>query len=131
MTDVAMKYELEQQFAAEQANKKVLLSAIARIKTHVTGEAAPNWSGGEATYRSRGYLADLCEVANQPTDDTALRQMLAAERERCAKLCDAERDALYAETRSPVRTSFGKDLAASAANEARVLGAAIRALGDE
>lgn len=53
---------LREQLAATQAFEKVLLATIAKIKAHVTGEAAPNWSDGEATYRSRGYIADLCEV---------------------------------------------------------------------
>lgn len=80
------------ELASAQAHNKVLRSAIAKIKAHVTGEASPNWSGGEATYRSRGYLADVCEVANQPTDDTALRAALAAERKRCIAAVDAADD---------------------------------------
>ena len=75
---------LNRLLAEGQARERELRDALAKIKAHVTGEAAPNWSGGEATYRSRGYLADICEVAQQPTDDTAIKATLAAERTRCA-----------------------------------------------
>ena len=79
---------LNKLLAEGQAREKVLLSALAKVKAHVTGEAAPNWSGGEATYRSRGYLADVCEVANQPSGDTALKALLKAERERLAVIAE-------------------------------------------
>ncbi|MCR4319715.1 MAG: hypothetical protein NUV74_05190 [Candidatus Brocadiaceae bacterium] len=42
---------------------KRLRTALATVKGYVTGDMCPNWKDPDATYRSRGYLADVCDAA--------------------------------------------------------------------
>ena len=65
--------ELEQQLAASQAREKVLRDAIEFFIDTAICQADINVA---------------TEALAQPTDDTALKAALAAERERCAKVCE-------------------------------------------
>ena len=66
--------------AASQAREKVLLECLDYIDR--TGRL---W-GGEAMRSAQ--LANAARA--QPTDDSALKALLAAERERCAKVCERQ-----------------------------------------
>ena len=62
--------------AASQAREKVLRDALEHMCMTFT-----------ATSKYDGML--VSRALDQPTDDTALKAALAAERERCAKVCDS------------------------------------------
>lgn len=71
--------ELEQQLVAAQANNKMLREALERLACLGNGDRTGNSIGNEIAI----------DALSCPTDDTALKALLAAERERCAK--EAER----------------------------------------
>ena len=68
--------ELRKILAASQAREKVLRDALTELRLSLD----PNdWLGNRTMH---GWIDDKLA---QPTDDTALKAALAAERERCAK----------------------------------------------
>jgi hypothetical protein len=46
-----------------RAERDALRMALVQIKAHCVGNMRPNWSGGEETYRSRAWIADVCDAA--------------------------------------------------------------------
>lgn len=73
-----MYKELETELAASQAQIKVLREAIERYLP----ESDHCSDNGVQFYR------ELSDVLDKPTDDSALRELLKAERERCAKVVE-------------------------------------------
>ena len=58
--------------AAELAHRDIeiqrLRQALELIKARVSGEASPNWDFGNATYHSRGLIADWCDAVLSDND---------------------------------------------------------------
>lgn len=96
--------DIEQQLAESQAREKVLLDALGYIA---------EWN--RAFRQTPKEIAD--NALAQPSDDTALKAALAAERERCALVCDGLHD----------QWKWGNNEPESGPNDCAK---AIRALGD-
>lgn len=75
--------ELEQQLAASQAREKVMQDALRKIGKY------PRERNDEFSIVSARRVANAA-LTTQPTDDTALKAALAAERERVYEAVDRE-----------------------------------------
>lgn len=117
--------ELEQQLAASQAREKVLRDALFELANlHVV---VYSQSPEGRAYMKK--LGDLMVVS----DDTALKAALKAERERCAKVCDAEQ-AHWEKMRTGANKSASEHVLYGYSGRDESAGACamyIRALGDE
>ena len=71
--------ELEQQLAASQAREKVLREQLESLVLWASRATVSGCTPMEILYATAAL--------NQPTDDSALKAALAAERERCASVC--------------------------------------------
>ncbi len=49
-------------------SEQALRKALADIKALVVGDKHPRWSGHDATYATRGRIADICDIALGPTN---------------------------------------------------------------
>ena len=86
----ALELGTAEKLAASQAQIKVLRDALKQCREafeftrqyvgYETLPAIEGWSWFDADTKAKAALA-------QPTDDSALRELLKAERERCAKVC--------------------------------------------
>ena len=68
-----------------------------------------------------------CEHMEDGVCLVCVRKLVEVERDACAQICEEAMRRRFAEAESPVRTSFGKDLAKSGGCMAEELAAHIRA----
>ena len=86
-----MYKELETELAASQAREKILRDALENCRLFAARRRAEEWAT---------HILRFCEsggsVANPlRQDDSALRELLKAERERCAKVADEWQTAIH------------------------------------
>lgn len=115
----------EKRLAESQAREKMTRDAIILLYSW-----ANNWGSefmNDSEWLNQDYEV-ISKAIDQTADDTALKLLLAKERERCAKVCDMQ----YTEWMEATRLFGGDDGAeVCRANMAEELAKDIRELGDE